>query len=154
MICWTLPRISHRLRRESRGKSHYDALFQQPIMHCFTRWPLYAPINSLAQNLGTSIRQFIGPWIMAEPKTWFRRIASVRSRQIALIGETFILLQENRHWADYDPSPFRIGRGETLGRAETLDLIEQARLAVAQIKNLTPEDRLFVASHLIARPRS
>jgi hypothetical protein len=123
----------------------YYALFHALAALCANEligskpWEVYTPIYRTMDH--------------GRAKDVFRRIASVRGRHIAVIGETFILLQENRHWADYDPSPFRVGPSKTLGRAETLDLIEQARLAIVQVKNLAPEDRLFVATQLIARTR-
>jgi hypothetical protein len=123
----------------------YYALFHALAALCANEligskpWEVYSPIYRTMDH--------------GRAKDVFRRIASGRGRHIALIGETFILLQETRHWADYDPSPFRIGRTKSLGRAETLDLIEQTRRAVGQISNLTSEDRLFVATQLIARTR-
>jgi hypothetical protein len=65
---------------------------------------------------------------------------------IALIGQTFIELQEKRHIADYDPEPRH-------GRAETIDLIDQARTAITRITSLSPEDKLRLATQLIARKR-
>jgi hypothetical protein len=66
---------------------------------------------------------------------------------ISLIGQTFVELQEKRHIADYDPEP-------RLGRVETLDLIDQARTAVARIKSLSSEDKLRLATQLITRKRT
>jgi hypothetical protein len=66
---------------------------------------------------------------------------------LAIIGGTFIKLQEFRHAADYDPETFR------LSRAGTLDLIDEARKAIALITALSPEDGLQLATQLIARKR-
>jgi len=80
-------------------------------------------------------------------KETFKRISGQHGARLATIAQTFILLQECRHTADYDPSPF------PFGRAETLDLIEQSRQSVAQILLLNGEERLVLATQLIARTR-
>lgn len=74
---------------------------------------------------------------------WGRR----QSSDINLIGQTFIKLQEERHRADYHPEPFR-------GRAETLDLIAQARTAITRLGALPSEDKLRLATQLITRKRA
>jgi hypothetical protein len=68
-------------------------------------------------------------------------------KEVAAIGQTFILLQEQRHTADYDPEPF------SLGRRETLDLIDRARQAVQATRAIPAQKRRLLAVHLIARPR-
>jgi hypothetical protein len=123
----------------------------------------YALFHALAQLCANRLVTYSAPWDVYSPiyrtmdhgraKDVFRRLSSIRGRQIAFIGETFIPLQERRHWADYDPSPFPIGPGKMLGRDETRDLIELARQAVTQIESLSAEDRLFLAAQLIARTR-
>lgn len=80
-------------------------------------------------------------------KDVFKRISAQHGPHMAVIGQTFILLQERRHIADYDPSPF------PFGRAETLDLIEQVRQAITQIDAMADDERLFVATQLVARTR-
>jgi len=96
-------------------------------------WDVYAPIY---RSIGHG-----------RSKDVFKQISSHRGSGVAIIGQTFILLQERRHRADYDPSPF------PFGRAETLDLVEQSRQAIVQISNLSDEDRLFVATQLVAQRR-
>jgi hypothetical protein len=64
---------------------------------------------------------------------------------LALIGGTFIKLQEYRHTADYDPEAFRLNRAQTLG------LIDEVRNAIARIAALSSEDALRLSAQLIAR---
>jgi hypothetical protein len=66
---------------------------------------------------------------------------------VAIIGGTFIKLQEYRHAADYDPETFR------LNRADALDLIDETRKAMVLITALSPEDGLLLSTQLIARKR-
>jgi hypothetical protein len=120
--------------------SAYYALFHALAALCANRlvgfskpWDAYVPIYRTLDH--------------ARAKDIFRRISVNRGPEIASIGQTFILLQERRHTADYDPSPF------PFNRKETLDLVEQARLAIARIEGLSDGERLFVATQLISRPR-
>jgi hypothetical protein len=97
------------------------------------QWEVFTPIyRTLAQG---------------RAKDAFKRMTGQHGPHIGIIGQTFILLQDRRHTADYDPSPF------PFGRSETLDLIEQARQAIARILMLTDYERLLVATQLIARTR-
>jgi hypothetical protein len=73
--------------------------------------------------------------------------ARTRGSDLSLIGQVFVELQEKRHIADYDPEP-------RMGRDATLDLIEQTRLAMVRIKSPSPDDRLRLATQLIARKRT
>lgn len=117
----------------------------------------YALFHALARLCADKLVGFSKPWDVYSPiyrsldhgkaKDIFKRISSHRGPDVAIIWQTFILLQERRHTADYDPSPF------PFGRAETLDLIEQSRQAVVQISTLSDDDRLFVATQLVARTR-
>lgn len=117
----------------------------------------YALFHALAKLCADKLVGFGNPWDVYSPiyrslehgraKDVFKRIASHRGSGVAIIGQTFILLQERRHTADYDPSPF------PFGRAETLDLIEQSKQAITQVGGLSDEDRLFVATQLVARTR-
>jgi hypothetical protein len=117
----------------------------------------YALFHALARLCADELVGFSKPWGVHAPiyrsldhgraKDVFKRISSHRGSGVAIIGQIFILLQERRHAADYDPSPF------PFGRAETLDLIEQSRQAIEQISKLPDEDRLFVATQLVARTR-
>lgn len=117
----------------------------------------YALFHALARLCADRLVGFSKPWDVYAPiyrsldhgraKDVFKRISSHRGSGVAIIGQIFILLQERRHTADYDPSPF------PFGRAETLDLVEQSKQAVEQISKLSDEDRLFVATQLVARTR-
>jgi uncharacterized protein (UPF0332 family) len=75
------------------------------------------------------------------------RNGAVFGKEVAAIGQTFILSQEQRHTADYNPDPF------SLGRRETLDLIDRARQAVQATRSIPAPVRRLLAVHLIARPR-
>jgi hypothetical protein len=117
----------------------------------------YALFHALASLCANRLVGFTKPWEVYAPiyrtldhgraKDVFKRISSQHGPQIAAIGQTFILLQERRHTADYDPAPF------PFGRAETLDLIEQVRQAISQIERLADDEGLLVATQLIARTR-
>jgi hypothetical protein len=117
----------------------------------------YALFHALAALCADELVGYSKPWNVYAPiyrtldhgraKDVFKRMLSGADPDMAAIGQTFILLQEQRHTADYDPSPFRIGR------AETLDLIEQAKQAIYRLKTLSKDQRLLVATQLIARTR-
>ncbi len=149
--------IAQRLAQLEEGKPRQASL-RRAISTAY-----YALFHALARLCADELVGWRNSWEAYSPiyrtmdhsraKSVFKQISGRRGAHIALIGETFILLQENRHWADYDPSPLRVGRTKAIGRAETLDLIEQTKRAVMQIANLAPEDRLFIATQLIARTR-
>ncbi len=115
----------------------------------------YALFHALAALCANALVGYSKPWNVYAPiyrtldhgraKDVFKRMLAGSTPNIASVGQTFILLQERRHTADYDPSPFRIGR------AETLDLIEQAKQAVSRLDALAEDERLIVATQLIAR---
>jgi hypothetical protein len=117
----------------------------------------YALFHALATLCADQLVGFSQPWDVYAPiyrtlehgrtKDVFKRISGRHGSRIASIGQTFILLQERRHTADYDPSPF------PFGRKETLDLIEQVKQAITQIETLTDNERWLVATQLIARTR-
>jgi hypothetical protein len=103
----------------------------------------YALFHALAALCANELVGYTKPWDVYAPiyrtlehgkaKEVFKRIVQ-RGPNIAVIGRTFILMQESRYSADYDPSPF------PFGRAETLDLI-QTRQTITRISQLTREDR-------------
>jgi hypothetical protein len=120
--------------------SAYYALFHALAVLCADQlvgysklWEVYIPIYRTLDH--------------GRAKEVFKRISYSRGPHIAFIGQTFILLQERRYTADYDPSPF------PLGRTETVDLIEQVRQAILRIDQLANEESLFLATQLIARTR-
>lgn len=118
----------------------------------------YALFHALARLCADQLVGWREPWEVYSPiyrtvdhgrsKEVFRRISGRRRGPISVIGETFLLLQERRQQADYDPSPF------PFGRAETIDLIEQTKEAVTLLNSLPSSDRLFIATQLIARTRT
>lgn len=67
--------------------------------------------------------------------------------EVAAIGRVFILLQEQRHTADYNPEPL------AFGRAGVLELVAQSREAIRALRALPRERRLKLAVHLVAKPR-
>lgn len=138
-------------RREPAGRPKQASL-RRAISTAY-----YALFHALAHMCANELVGKTKPWDVFAPiyrtldhgraKDAFKRIAGQHGARVAAIGQTFILLQERRHTADYDPLPF------PFGRAETLDLIEQVRQAVTQIESMTDDERLVVATQLIARTR-
>jgi len=138
-------------RREQAGRPRQASL-RRAISTAY-----YALFHALAYLCANELVGWTKPWDVFSPiyrrlehgraKDAFKRISGQHGPAIATIGRTFILLQDRRHTADYDPSPF------PFGRSETLDLIEQARQAIARVLILNDEERLFVATQLIARAR-
>jgi hypothetical protein len=146
-----LLEIASHLAQLERGKPRQTSL-RRAVSSAY-----YALFHALAKLCADKLVGFSKPWDVYAPiyrsldhgkaKDVLKRISSHRGGGVAIIGQTFILLQERRHTADYDPSPF------PFGRAETLDLVEQAKQAIEKIGSLSDEDRLFVATQLVARTR-
>jgi len=120
--------------------SAYYALFHAVAALCADElvgrskpWNVYAPIYRTLDH--------------GRAKDVLKRLLAGSVGDIAIVGQTFILLQERRHVADYDPSPL------PMGRRETLDLIDQTKRATARLDTLGKNDRLFLATQLIARTR-
>jgi hypothetical protein len=138
-------------RREQAGRPRQASL-RRAVSTAY-----YALFHALAHLCANQLVGWKKPWEAFIPiyrtmdhgraKDVFKRISGQHGPHVAIIGRTFILLQERRHSADYDPSPF------AFGRSETLDLIEQARQAMARISMLSDDERLLVATQLIARIR-
>lgn len=152
MIHDDLLDIASHLAQLEKGKPRQTSL-RRAVSSAY-----YALFHALAKLCADKLVGLSKPWDVYTPiyrsldhgraKEAFKRISSHRGSGVAIVGQTFILLQERRHTADYDPSPF------PFGRAETLDLIDQSRQAILQISNLTDEDGLFIATQLVARTRS
>jgi hypothetical protein len=66
---------------------------------------------------------------------------------VAEIGRVFLLLQEARQLADYDPKPF------PYGRQETLEFIDRAARAIQIIGAFPIETRLLLAANLVTKRR-
>lgn len=107
-------------------------------------------------------RELVGgskPWSVFKPiyqsldhgaaKKYFERGATQKrlSPAVAQIGNVFVLLQEERIRADYDPQPL------PYGRREALDLCAKARYAVGTIGNLPTDEKLALAVGLVTKPR-
>jgi uncharacterized protein (UPF0332 family) len=114
----------------------------------------YALFHALAYLCADRLVGWRRPWALFSPI--YRTLDHGRSKDVfkelirhkddlALIGGTFIKLQEYRHTADYDPEAFRLNRAQTLG------LIDEVRNAVARIAALSSEDALRLSAQLIAR---
>jgi len=151
MIHDDLLDIATHLAQLEKGKPRQTSL-RRAISSAY-----YALFHALAALCANQLVGFSRPWDVYAPiyrtldhgraKDILKRISGQRGPQIAAIGQTFILLQERRHTADYDPAPF------PFGRAETLDLIEQVKQAISQIEKLADGEKLFVATQLISRMR-
>lgn len=120
----------------------------------------YAVFHSVAFLCADSLISWRRPWHFVTPiyrsldhrkaKTVLQNVAqnpSIWGSEAALIGGTFVLLQERRHTADYDPEPFPFGRRETLA------LVELAGKAVQASRALPADHALLLAAHLIGKER-
>jgi len=117
----------------------------------------YGLFHALAALCADELVGYSKPWDVYAPiyrtldhgraKDALKRLLANSGGDIAFIGQTFILLQERRHAADYDPSPL------ATGRRETLDLVDLAKRATVRLNALGKNDRLFLAVQLIARTR-
>ena len=65
------------------------------------------------------------------------------------IGSIVILLQSERHKADYLPPT-----SGAFGISHVRELVDQARNVVAAIEQLSPEDRRTLAAHLLFKNRT
>lgn len=140
--------IAEQLARLDSGRPRQASL-RRAVSSAY--YALFHALAALCAN------QFVGwkqPWDVFTPiyrsldhgraKELFSGWGRKHGGEIALIGQVFIKLQEQRHIADYDPKPF-------LGRAETLSLIDEVRKALDHIASLSPEDRLRLCTQLVAR---
>ena len=73
--------------------------------------------------------------------------ATTLSPVVAAFGQAFAVLQERRHQADYDPSPFRYYYNQTSA------LIELARSAIGNLDGLGPDERRVLATLLLFKSR-
>jgi hypothetical protein len=117
----------------------------------------YALFHALAALCADQLIGWKKPWEVFTPiyrsldhsraKDVFNRWGRRQGPELDLIGQISIKIQEERHRADYHPEPFH-------GRAETLDLIAQARTAISRLVALPSEDKLRLATQLITRKRN
>jgi hypothetical protein len=116
----------------------------------------YALFHTLAYLSADRLVGWRKPWASFTPI--YRTLDHGRSKSVfkeliphggdlALIGGTFIKLQEYRHTAGYDPEAFRLSRADTLG------LIDEVRKAMVLITSLSSEDGLQLSAQLISRKR-
>ena len=66
---------------------------------------------------------------------------------VAEIGRIFLLLQEARQLADYDPKPF------LYRRQETLEFVDQAARAIQIVDAIPKHTRLPLAANLVTKRR-
>jgi hypothetical protein len=116
---------------------------------CSTSLPLYAQISlSVGTSRGRSSRLYRSLDHGTAKRLFERnRNQQVLGPAIAAIGAHFNVLQEERHTADYNPEPFR------LGRKETLQLVDETRQAVLSLRSLPKDLKLSLAVLLIAKQR-
>lgn len=119
----------------------------------------YAVFHALAYLCANELVGWSKPWEVFTPiyraldhsaaKRLFDRDRNgdTYGKDVAEIGRIFVLLQQERSTADYDPEPFRPRR------RNTLELIQLARQAVQAMQTIKPDKRRLLAVHLIVRQR-
>lgn len=143
--------IAEHLARQDAGRPRQASL-RRAISSAY-----YALFHALASLCADTLVGSRRDWEFFSPI--YRTLDHTRSKDVfkqlsrhggdtGLIGGTFIQLQQHRHMADYDPEPF------PLSRAETLDMIDEVRKAILRITTLSSNDRLRLATQLIARKRT
>lgn len=79
-------------------------------------------------------------------------------RSVDHLGTIFRELQAAREWADYNrepnPDPIETLRGRRFSREQTIEIVTNAKEALAIIDSLDNNEKLKLAIRLIARPRS
>ncbi len=79
-------------------------------------------------------------------------------RSVDHLGTIFRELQAAREWADYNrepnPDPIETLRGRRFSRQQTIEIVTNAKEALAIIDSLDNNEKLKLAIRLIARPRS
>lgn len=145
-----LELADHLARREARRP-------KQVSLRRATSTAYYAVFHGLAflcanRLVGWKTKEwrFVTPIYRALDHAAVRKLFD-RSREsygedVAEIGRIFILLQQERNAADYDPE-------FSSTRQETLELIRLAREAVQATLGLDADKQLLIAVHLIGRQR-
>lgn len=146
-----LELAEHLARREARRP-------RQTSLSRATSTAYYAVFHGLAYLCADELVGWAKDWKFITPiyraldhsaaKRVFERDRRGQSHgeEVAEIGQTFILLQQERYAADYDPE-------FSSNREKTLELIRMAREAVRSISALDAETRRLLAVHLIGRQR-
>lgn len=144
-----LELAEHLARRETRRP-------KQVSLRRATSTAYYAVFHALAYLCAKALVGWTKDWIFVTPiyrsldhataKKLFGRTREKYGEDVAEIGRIFILLQQERHNADYDPE-------FSLTRQETLELIRLAREAVQATLALSVDKQLLLAVNLIGRQR-
>ncbi len=124
----------------------------------------YALFHELNRTVADSFAKWNSPWEVYAPmyrvmdhqgaKRLFERTRRPDSEEhralgpiIAEIGATFIHLQAERHRADYDPSPY------PLGREAVFELIAQAKDGALKLAGLPKNVKRDLAVFIVASKR-
>ena len=146
-----LETADHLARREARRPRQVS--LRRAISSAY-----YAAFHALATMCAEQLVGWSKPWQAVTPiyrsldhavarKVFNRALDGIFGDEVVAVSRTFILLQQERYTADYDPEPF------SRSRDETLELIDQARRAVQLIRAIPAEKRLFLAVQLISKQR-
>jgi len=137
-------------RREEAGRPKQASL-RRAISTAY-----YAVFHALAYLCAKELVGWTKEWKFVTPiyraldhstaKKLFERNRDTYGEDVAEIGRIFIVLQQERHSADYDPE-------FSSSRQETVDLIRLARQAVEATLTLNADKQLLLAVHLIGRQR-
>lgn len=131
----------------------------------------YALFNRLAELCADELVGWTKPWDVFSPiyrsleHGYALKVLSERTaekshplgRDVERLGAMFRELQAAREGADYsrepNPDPLEVQSGRRFSREQTIELVANAREAVAIIDNLDKPARLRLATRLVARPR-
>ena len=147
-----LAELAGQLARLGKGKPRQVAL-RRSISTAY-----YALFHALCHTCVTALIGWSKPWSVTTPlyrmldhgaaKRVFSQIRSRKDANGALqtIAETFLVLQDARLEADYDP-------GARFTRDEVLKHVAQAVDTISILRTLPPDARLDLAIHLISKQR-
>jgi uncharacterized protein (UPF0332 family) len=146
-----LELAEHLARRETRRPK--QATLRRAISTAY-----YALFHALAYLCADQLVGWNKPWEVFTPiyrtldHSTARRLfvqdrnGETYGEDVAEIGRSFVVLQQQRYAADYDPE-------FSSSREKTLELIQLARQAVEAMLSLNTEKQLLLAVHLIGRRR-
>lgn len=144
-----LELADHLARREARRP-------KQTSLRRATSTAYYAVFHALAYLCARQLVGWNKEWKFITPvyraldhagvRRLFDRNREAYGEDVTEIGRIFILLQQERNAADYDPE-------FSSTRQETLELIRLAREAVQATLALDADKQLLIAVHLIGRQR-
>lgn len=128
----------------------YYALFQALCKTCATRlvgddapWDVFTPIFQSLEH--RQVAQALRQSPLAEVSELYR------------LGNAFAELQRAREWADYNPEPrpnfHEVSNRAPFVRAEALQLIDTAEIAIEILERLDDEIRIQLVARLVAKSR-